>query len=64
VIARPPATRVAHLFRAGEAGLSLLAYGTREANDICYYPRSHKLAFTGLGVVVRVQPLDYWDGED
>jgi uncharacterized cupin superfamily protein len=63
VIARPPATRVAHMFRAGEGGLRFLAYGTREAGDLCYYPRSNKLAFSGVGVIVRVQPLDYWDGE-
>ena len=64
MIARPAATRVAHMFRAGDGGLRLLAYGTRAANDVCWYPRSNKLAFSGVGVIVRVQPLDYWDGED
>ena len=64
VVARPPATGVAHAFRAGEAGLTYLAYGTREPGDMCYYPRSNKVSFRGLGVVVRVEPLDYWDGED
>jgi uncharacterized cupin superfamily protein len=64
VVSRPPATGVAHLFRAGASGLRFLAYGTREAGDICYYPRSNKLKFSGVGVIVRVQPLDYWDGED
>ena len=63
VIARPPATRVAHMLRAGEVGLTHLAYGTREPNDLCFYPRSNKLAFSGVGVIVRVEPLDYWDGE-
>jgi uncharacterized cupin superfamily protein len=64
VIARPPGTGVAHAFRAGEAGLTLLAYGPREPGDLCYYPRSNKISFRGLGVVVRVEPADYWDGED
>lgn len=64
VVSRPAGTGVAHTFRAGQAGLTYLAYGTREPGDICYYPRSSKLAFRGLGVVVRVAPLDYWDGED
>ncbi len=42
VVARPPGTRVAHAFRGGEAGLTYLAYGTREPNDIVWYPRSQE----------------------
>jgi uncharacterized cupin superfamily protein len=64
VVSRPPGTGVAHLFRAGEEGLTLLAYGTREPNDICWYPRSQKIAFGGVGVIARLAQLDYWDGED
>jgi uncharacterized cupin superfamily protein len=64
VISRPAGSGVAHVLRAGDDGLAFLAYGTRESNDICFYPRSNKLGFGGLGVVVRVQPVDYWDGED
>ena len=64
VIARPAGTGVAHAFRAGSGGLEYLAYGTREPGDMCYYPRSGNVAFRGLGVVARVQPVDYWDGED
>jgi uncharacterized cupin superfamily protein len=63
VIARPPATRVAHAFRGGEEGLTFLAYGTREPNDIVWYPRSKKIFWCGVGVIARVEPLDYWDGE-
>lgn len=63
VVARPPATRVAHAFRAGEPGLTYLAYGTREPNDIVWYPRSGKIFWRGVGVIARVEPLDYWDGE-
>jgi uncharacterized cupin superfamily protein len=63
VVARPAATGVAHLFRAQEPGLTYLAYGTREAGDICFYPRSGKLSFGGVGVVARIERLDYWDGE-
>jgi uncharacterized cupin superfamily protein len=44
--------------------LTLLTYGTREPNDIVYYPRSGKVALWGVGVVGRIEPLDYWDGED
>ena len=64
VVARPAGTGVAHLFRAGEAGLTYLAYGTRELGDVCYYPRSNKIAFRGVGVIGRLERLDYWDGED
>ena len=64
VISRPAATGVAHQLRAGQEGLVFLAYGTREPNDICWYPRSHKIAWRGVGVIARVEPLDYWDGED
>ena len=64
VVARPAGTGVAHAFRAGESGLTFLAYGTREPNDICYYPRSNKIAFWGVGVIGRLDRLDYWDGED
>jgi uncharacterized cupin superfamily protein len=63
IVARPPATRVAHAFRAGDSGLTYLAYGTREANDIAYDPRSGKISFRGVGVIARLEQLDYWDGE-
>jgi uncharacterized cupin superfamily protein len=64
VVARPPGTGVAHAFRAGDDGLTFLAYGAREPNDICYYPRSNKIAFWGVGVIGRIERLDYWDGEE
>jgi uncharacterized cupin superfamily protein len=64
VVGRPAGTGVAHTFRAGERGLTLLAYGTRHPGDICYYPRSNKIAFRGVGVIARLEKLDYWDGED
>ena len=65
VVARLAGTGVAHAFRAGEPGLTLLMYGTRDPNDICFYPRSGKVYFTGLGVIARLgESLDYWDGED
>ena len=31
---------------------------------MCFYPRSGKLAMRGLGVIGRIDRLDYWDGED
>ena len=64
VVARPPGTQVAHTFRAGDSGLTLIAWGTRDPNDICWYPRSRKMFWRGVGVVGRVEPLDYWEGEE
>jgi uncharacterized cupin superfamily protein len=64
VIARPAGTGVGHVLRAGADGLTFLAYGTREPGDVCYYPRSNKIAFRGVGVIARLERLDYWDGED
>jgi uncharacterized cupin superfamily protein len=64
VIARPAGTGVAHTFRAGAEGLTLLAYGSRDPGDICYFPRSGKIALRGLGVVARLAAADYWEGED
>ena len=52
------------VFRAGEQGLTVLAYGTREPNDICFYPRSGKVFLRGVGVIGRIEQLDYWDGEE
>jgi uncharacterized cupin superfamily protein len=64
VVARPAGTGVAHVFRA-ETELTYLAYGTREPGDMCFYPRSNKIAFRGLGVMGRIERVDdYWDGED
>jgi len=64
VVARPAGTGRAHTFRAGDAGLSVLAYGTRDPRDMTYYPRSGKVNLRGLGLIGRLDVLDYWDGED
>jgi uncharacterized cupin superfamily protein len=64
VISRPAGTGIAHVLRAGPHGMRYLAYGTREPGDVCYYPRSNKIAFRGVGLIGRLERLDYWDGED
>jgi uncharacterized cupin superfamily protein len=63
VVARPPGTRIAHALVAGAGGLTYLAYGTREPNDIAYYPRSNKVYLRGIGVIGRIERLEYWDDE-
>jgi uncharacterized cupin superfamily protein len=63
VVVRPPGSRVAHWFHAGEDGCTMLIYGTRDPNDMVFYPRSSKIFFRGLGVMARVEPVPYSDGE-
>jgi uncharacterized cupin superfamily protein len=63
VISRPASSGIAHGLRAGEGGMTFLAYGTRNPNDVCYYPRSNKIYFRGLGLIARLEDLDYDDGE-
>jgi uncharacterized cupin superfamily protein len=63
VVSRPPGTGVAHSFWAGDEGLAYLAYSTRIANDITYFPRSNKINFRGIGFMTRLERLEYWDGE-
>ena len=52
VVSRPAGTRVAHSFLAGDGGLVYLAYGTREPNDVVYYPRTDEIRFRGVGVTL------------
>jgi uncharacterized cupin superfamily protein len=63
VVARPPGTGIAHSFLAGDEGVTMLIYGTRNTNDMCWYPRSNKIYWRGLGVIGRIEALDYFDGE-
>jgi uncharacterized cupin superfamily protein len=63
IVSRPAGMRTSHCLRAGDAGLTYLAYGTKDPNDVCYYPRSNKIFWRGLGLIARLEPLDYFDGE-
>jgi uncharacterized cupin superfamily protein len=63
LVARPPGTKIAHSIVGGPAGISYLAYGTREPNDIAYYPRSNKVYFRGVGLMTRLEHLSYGEGE-
>jgi len=62
VVARPPGTGVAHAFRA-KTELTILSYGTREPNDIAYYPRSDVFALRDIKLIGRLERLpgdDVW----
>jgi uncharacterized cupin superfamily protein len=54
VVARPPSTGVAHHLRAGDGGMTYLAYGTREPGDSVYYPDAGTVRLRGLGVTLDV----------
>jgi uncharacterized cupin superfamily protein len=61
LVARPAGTGVAHGFRAGESGLTMLAYSDLDPNDMCFYPRSGKVSLRGLGIVIKPERTTYWD---
>lgn len=61
VLGKPPGTKLAHAFRGGAEGLTLLSYGTREPNDMTFYPRSGVFALRGIGILGRLEPVS---GED
>ncbi len=63
VVSRLPGTGIAHSFHAGAHGMKLLAYGQRQSGDYIYYPRSNKVFFRGVGLIARLEDLDYSDGE-
>jgi uncharacterized cupin superfamily protein len=58
VVSRPAGTRIAHNWQAGPEGLTVLFYGTREPNDIIWYPRSRELFVKGVGVTLKVPEED------
>ena len=62
VLGCPPGG-IAHALRGGPAGTTYLVWGTRIPGDYAYFPRSRKLSFAN-GLHVRVEPVDYFDGED
>ncbi len=57
IVARPPATGVAHSLRAGPDGLTYLVYGTRVPGDAIYFPTRGQLRLPGLGVTIAA-PVD------
>jgi uncharacterized cupin superfamily protein len=63
VISRPAGTGVAHQLVAGDDGLALLTYSTIDSSDVTFFPDSNKVNLRYLGVMMRVEPLAYWDGE-
>jgi uncharacterized cupin superfamily protein len=63
LVARPPGSKIAHSFRAGRDGVTMLTYGTRSPDDMAWFPRSQKIFWRAFGVVGRIERLEYHDGE-
>ncbi len=59
VFSRPAGTGVAHSLRAGEHGLTYLAYGTREPGDMRFYPQLGRVSLPGLGIALSAPEIDY-----
>jgi uncharacterized cupin superfamily protein len=64
VISRPAGTGVAHALRPSSQGLTYLAFGTREPNDMCFYPESRRVSLRGLGIALRSPEIDHLPGPD
>ena len=64
VVSRPAGTGISHSFRGGAEGMTLLAYSNLDSRDVGFYPRSQKISLRGIGVMLRVERVDYWDGEE
>lgn len=58
VVSRPAGTGTAHALRPGQEGITYLAFGTREPNDMCFYPETGRVSLRGLGVALRCPEID------
>jgi uncharacterized cupin superfamily protein len=54
-VSRRPGTGVPHWFVAAAGGMTHLAYGTREPNEIVYYPESGEVLLCGVGVRLQAR---------
>lgn len=59
VVSRPAGTGVAHAFRAGAQGIAYLAYGTRDSNDMCFYPQTGRVSLRGLGIALVAPAIEH-----
>ena len=55
--------RLARVRRRRRRARRCSRYGDRDPRDMCFYPRSGKVSLRGLKVMMRIQRVDYWDGE-
>jgi uncharacterized cupin superfamily protein len=62
VVSRQAGTGVAHALRAGAAGITYLAFGTRDSGDMCFYPQSGRVSLRGLGIALRSPEIEHLSG--
>ncbi|MCU0308040.1 MAG: cupin domain-containing protein [Thermoleophilia bacterium] len=55
VVARLPGSGMCHVLRAGPEGVVYLAYGTRVASEMTYYPGSGEVYLRAVGVLAAVE---------
>lgn len=53
IVSRRPGTGVAHTFRAGDQGMTVLMLSDRHPNDLVFYPRTGTVFLRGLGLSFR-----------
>ena len=61
VISKPAGGGMCHHMTAGDAGLTYLVYGTRQPNDVVYYPRKNGLWFKSAGVIIAADHIALLD---
>jgi uncharacterized cupin superfamily protein len=52
------------LINTGATDLIYYIIADNPASDVCHYPDSNKLKVPGQGKLLRVQPTEYYDGEE
>jgi uncharacterized cupin superfamily protein len=53
IVGRLPGTGVAHAFRGGDRGMTLLMFSDKHPNDMTFYPRTGKVSLRGLGITIQ-----------
>jgi uncharacterized cupin superfamily protein len=61
VFCRLPGTGEPHAMRAGDGGMTVLAFSDKHPNDMCFYPRSGKVTIRGLGITFRPEIVPWGD---
>jgi uncharacterized cupin superfamily protein len=61
VISKPAGGGMCHHLTAGQEGLTYLVYGTREPNDVVFYPRKNGLWFKSAGVMIAADHISLLD---
>jgi uncharacterized cupin superfamily protein len=61
VVVRPAGSGVAHVLRAGERGMTFLAFSDKVATDMVFYPRTGKVLLRGLGITIKPEIVPWAD---